>query len=186
MAEALIFDCDGTLSDSMFAHYAAWRDAVADYGMSLDEQSFYRHSGIPSRRVIPMLASEQGVEVDFEAALEVKEQNFLRSLHLLKPIEPIVQIAREGLGQKKMAVASGGTRVLVHKQLQQLEIFDWFPVIVTCEDTERHKPEPDVFLEAARLLGVQPADCIVYEDGDPGIEAARRAGMRCVDVRLQD
>ena len=181
--QALIFDCDGTLTDSMYAHYVAWRDVLVAYGMELDEQRFYRYSGTPSRRVIPMLATEQGISLDFEQANQAKEQAFMNSLYLLKPIEPVVRIAEQHRGKLKMAVASGGVRQLVHLQLEQIKIFDWFEAIVTSEDTERHKPDPDVFLEAARRLGVSPAACRVYEDGDPGIEAARRAGMECIDVR---
>ena len=184
--QALIFDCDGTLTDSMYAHYVAWRDTLVTYGMDLNEQHFYRYSGTPSRRVIPMLASEQGIVLDFERANEAKEKAFLNSIHLLKPIEPVVRIAEQHRGRLKMAVASGGVRQIVHRQLEQLNIFDWFETIVTAEDTERHKPDPDVFLEAARRLGVAPSACRVYEDGDPGIEAARRAGMECVDVREMD
>ena len=181
--QALIFDCDGTLTDSMAAHYEAWRIALAVYGMELDEQRFYRHCGTPSRRVIPMLAQEQGIELDFERVNAAKEEYFLESVHLLKPIEPVVRIARQNRGKLGMAVASGGVRRVVHLQLQQIEVFDWFAAIVTAEDTERHKPDPDVFLEAARRLDVPAQACRVYEDGDPGIEAARRAGMECVDVR---
>lgn len=182
--QALIFDCDGTLADSMRAHYVAWRDVLTAYKMDLSEERFYMYSGTPSRRVIPMLAEEQGIALDFEQANFAKEEAFLKALHLLKPIEPVVRIARENSGKLKMAVASGGVRRVVHRQLEHLEMFDWFETIVTAEDTERHKPDPDVFLEAARRLGVAPAACRVYEDGEPGIEAARRAGMECVDVRL--
>ncbi|MDP6555843.1 MAG: HAD family phosphatase [Pirellulaceae bacterium] len=182
--QALIFDCDGTLTDSMRAHYVAWRDTLTAYNMSLDEQRFYTHSGTPSRRVIPMLAKEQGITLDFEQANRAKEEAFLNSLHLLKPIEPVVQIAKEHLGKLRLAVASGGVRRVVHRQLEHINVYDLFETIVTAEDTERHKPDPDVFLEAARRLGVAPKACRVYEDGDPGIEAARRAGMECVDVRL--
>ncbi len=183
LIQALIFDCDGTLTDSMRAHWVAWRDALLLQNMDLDEHRFYRHSGTPSRRVIPMLASEQGVTVDFDRALEQKETLFLESIDLLQPIAPVVEIAQQQRGKMKMAVASGGTRRLVVRQLQQIGILDWFETVVTCEDTERHKPDPDVFLEAARRLGVAPSCCRVYEDGDPGFEAARRAGMECVDVR---
>ncbi|MCA9121944.1 MAG: HAD family phosphatase [Planctomycetaceae bacterium] len=181
--QALIFDCDGTLTDSMYAHYVAWRDVLVAYGMELNEQQFYRHSGTPSRRVIPMLAAEQGIKLDFDRANEAKERAFLESIHLLKPIEPVVRIAESHRGQLKMAVASGGVRELVHRQLRHIEIFDWFETIVTAEDTELHKPDPDVFLEAARRLGVPPSACRVYEDGEAGIEAARRAGMEFVDIR---
>jgi HAD superfamily hydrolase (TIGR01509 family) len=183
LIEALIFDCDGTLTDSMFAHFSAWRDALLPQGMLLDEQSFYYHSGIPSSRVIPLLAQKQGLTVDFKRALALKEELFIANLSLLTPIEPVVNIARQHRGKLQMAVASGGTRTLVHLQLRQLNIMDWFQAVVTCEDTERHKPDPDVFLEAARLLGVAPQACRVYEDGEPGIEAAGRAGMECVDIR---
>ena len=181
--QALIFDCDGTLTDSMRAHYVAWREALGSYRMELDEQRFYSFSGTPSRRVIPLLAAEQGIELDFEEANRVKEAAFLESIHLLKPIEPVVRIASEHRGKLKLAVASGGVRRLVHQQLKQIRVLDWFETIVTAEDTEKHKPDPDVFLEAARRLSLSPAVCRVYEDGEPGIEAARRAGMQCVDVR---
>lgn len=183
MIQALIFDCDGTLTDSMFAHYSAWREALSVQGILLDESSFYKHSGTPSSRVIPMLASAQGKQVNFERALIAKEEAFLRSLDALQPIANVVRIAEENRGRRKMAVASGGTRRLVHHQLQQVEIIDWFDTIVTCEDTEYHKPDPHVFLEAADRLGVSPKACRVYEDGEPGIEAARRARMECMDVR---
>jgi HAD superfamily hydrolase (TIGR01509 family) len=181
--EALIFDCDGTLTDSMRAHFVSWRDSLLTFGMQLDEQTFYSHSGTPSRRVIPMLAKEQGISIDFDAAIVVKEERFLEVIHLLEPIEPVVDIAKRHLGKLRMAVASGGVKKLVHRQLEQINVFDWFETIVTCEDTERHKPDPDVFLEAADRMKVSPSVCRVYEDGDPGIEAARRAGMECVDIR---
>lgn len=181
--EALIFDCDGTLTESMYAHYVAWRTVLAEYHMELNEQRFYSFSGTPSRRVIPMLAQEQGISLDFDRANQAKERHFLDTIHLLKPLEPVVQIAREHRGRMKMAVASGGVRHLVHRQLEQIGVIEWFETIVTSEDTQRHKPDPDVFLEAARRLNVAPDACRVYEDGDPGIEAARRAGMECVDVR---
>ena len=72
---------------------------------------------------------------------------------------------------------------MVERTLRQIGLYDWFPVIVTAEDTAHHKPDPDVFLEAARRMSVHPSVCTVYEDTDIGLEAARRAGMRGVDVR---
>ena len=183
MIEALIFDCDGTLTDSMYAHFAAWRSALSLQGMSLAEQDFYRYSGTPSSRVIPLLAEQGGFTIEFERALEDKESFFLEQIGSLRSIPVVVKIAADHRGRLPMAVASGGTRRIVRRQLEHLSILDWFDTIVTCEDTERHKPDPDVFLEAARRLGVAPQACRVYEDGEAGIEAARRAGMQCVDVR---
>ena len=181
--KALIFDCDGTLTDSMQAHFTAWQAALADQGMSLTEQQYYPHGGTPSRILIPRLAEQAGVEVDYQRALEFKEAAFLDSIELLKPIEPIVEIAREHRGKLPMAVASGGTRRLVERQLQQVGIIKWFDTIVASEDTAKGKPDPDVFLEAARRLSVDPLYCRVYEDADPGVRAAKSAGMQCVDIR---
>jgi HAD superfamily hydrolase (TIGR01509 family) len=87
------------------------------------------------------------------------------------------------MAEGPMAIASGGTRALVDRTLGLIGIGDWFKVVLSSEDTKRHKPEPDVFLEAARRLGAEASDCVVYEDTDIGLEAARRANMQWVDVR---
>lgn len=182
--QALIFDCDGTLVDSMPLHYVAWRNTLSRYGFTFTQERFYSFAGQPTWRLVEMLAAEHGVSVDVHAVAREKEDDFLRSIHLVQPIERIVSIARASHGRKKMAVASGGWRDITQLQLQHAGILNLFETIVTAEDTERHKPEPDVFLEAARRLGVHPSACLVYEDADLGVEAARRAGMQCIDVRL--
>ena len=181
--EALIFDCDGTLVNSMPVHYTAWRNTLGRYGFTLTEERFYSLAGQPTWRLVQMLADEHGATVDLRAVAREKEADFVRMIHLVQPIETTVQIARQHLGAKKLAVASGGWRDITRMQLEHVGILDWFPTIVTAEDTEKHKPDPDVFLEAARRLGVSPTSCVVYEDADLGVEAARRAGMRCIDIR---
>ena len=183
MISALIFDCDGTLTNSMPIHYVCWRKTMARHGIEFDEERFYALGGMPSDKIVSLLAGEAGVLLNAAAVAADKEQAFLETLHLLEPIPAVVEIARKHRGKKKMAVASGGFRHVVDKQLGQIGVLEWFDAIVTAEDTSRHKPEPDVFLEAARRLGVPPAHCEVYEDSDLGVEAARRAGMHCVDVR---
>lgn len=179
----LIFDCDGTLTDSMPLHYVAWREVLGRHGIAFDEDRFYALGGMPTDKIIAMLAAETGTSLDPLAVAHEKEQAFLDNMHLLEEIPAITQIVREQRGRLKMAVASGGFRNVVQRQLQQLRLSDYFDAVVTAEDTQRHKPEPDVFLEAARRLGVPPGRCRVYEDSDLGIEAARRAGMPWVDVR---
>ncbi len=183
LIQALIFDCDGTLTDSMPGHFAGWRDALKEQGMVLNEEAFFAQGGTPSRILIPRLAAQAGVKIDYAMALAKKESLFLNSIDSLQPIEPVVEIARQNRGNLPMAVASGGTRRLVRMQLKQIGIHDWFDPIVASEDTQKGKPDPDIFLEAAKRMGVSPKYCQVYEDGDPGIEAARRAGMSCIDVR---
>ena len=95
----------------------------------------------------------------------------------------MIEVADRLRGKKPIAVASGGFRDIIRKQLTHVGIVDWFDVIVSAEDTAKHKPEPDVFLETAKRLGVHPEDCLVFEDADLGVEAARRAGMAWIDVR---
>ncbi len=181
--KAIIFDCDGTLVDSMPVHFVAWHETMIRYGISFPEDRFYSLGGVPSHRIIEILAGEQGIELDAIAVAHEKEQAFLDRVHLLVPIEIVVDVVRANRGVRPIAVASGGFRPIIEQQLRQFKMHDWFDAIVTAEDTAKHKPEPDVFLEAARRLGVSADRCIVFEDADLGVEAARRAGMPCVDVR---
>ena len=183
MIQALIFDCDGTLTDSMPLHFVAWNQTMRRFGIEFSEDRFYALGGIPSDKINQMLADEANLSLDVVSITREKEQVFLDSMHLLEEIAAITSIVRENKGKLPMAVASGGFREIVAKQVAHIGLEGWFDTMVTAEDTTRHKPEPDVFLEAARRLGAAPAHCRVYEDSDLGIEAARRAGMQWVDVR---
>ena len=167
----------------MPVHYRAWVEILAPHGIAFPESKFYSLGGMPTHRILELLFSEVGRVPDIALLSRQKEDAFLAHLGEIRAIEPVVAMARAARGKQPMAVASGGHRHMVEKTLRQIGILDWFPVLVAAEDTARHKPEPDVFLEAARRLGVSPSDCIVYEDTDLGVEAARRAGMRWVDVR---
>lgn len=182
-AKAVIFDCDGTLVDSMPVHYLAWHRTMTDVGIRFEEDRFYALGGMPSDRIIALLSREQNVNVDPVSTANRKEQAFLELIHLLEPIEQVVNVARTLRGNKPIAVATGGCRDIVSRQLAQVHMTDWFDVIVAAEDTPRHKPEPDVFFESSLRMGVPAGDCLVFEDSDLGIEAARRAGMEWIDVR---
>jgi beta-phosphoglucomutase family hydrolase len=183
MPQALIFDCDGTLADTMPTHYRAWVSTLQPLGLSFPEARFYALAGVPTPRIAALLIQEWGVALDPIALAAEKEAAYRRSVTEVKPVAPVVAIAKAALGQQPMAVASGSHRELVDATLAAIGVRDWFPVVVAAEDVAHPKPDPEVFLTAARQLGVAPADCTVYEDGDLGIEAARRAGMRWVDVR---
>ena len=181
--DAIIFDCDGTLTDSMPVHFMAWRKTMQRYGIEFSEERFYELAGVPTDRIIDLLSAEQGVTIDVNAAAIEKEDAFLELLHLLKPIDLILEVAEHYRGKLPMAVASGGFRHVIIRQLETIGCLDWFDALVTAEDTQRHKPFPDVFLEAAKRLNASPERCIVYEDADLGLEAARAAGMHWFDVR---
>lgn len=182
-ADAVIFDCDGTLVDSMPIHFLAWNRTMTEVGIELPEDRFYAMGGIPTHRIIEMLAHEQQVLVDAHTTAKRKEEAFYELIHMLEPIHIIVEVAKKLRGVKPIAVASGGSRHGIEKQLRHVGIWDWFDTIVCAEDTVRHKPDPDVFLESARRLGSSPEKCLVFEDAELGIEAAKRAGMDWLDVR---
>lgn len=180
----LIFDCDGTLADTMPAHYRAWLAVLGPLGIPFPEPRFYAMGGMPTGTIVRVLAAEVGVRVtDVDAVVREKEHLFLAHIGAVTRIEPVARVAAAYRGTLPLAVASGGYRDTVARTLAQVGLHDWFDATVTAEDTERHKPEPDVFLEAARRLGVEPARCVVFEDTDIGLEAARRAGMLGTDVR---
>ncbi len=179
----LIFDCDGTLTDSMPLHYVAWHATMQRYGLDFPEPRFYAMGGVPSDKIVAQLADEQQVSIDARAVAFEKEAAFLTHLSELQPNDPVCRIAIAHHGRLPLAVASGGIRPVVEDQLRQINLFDLFDAIVTAEDTTLHKPQPDVFLEAARRLGVPPQQCLVFEDTDIGIAAAKNAGMDWVDVR---
>jgi HAD superfamily hydrolase (TIGR01509 family) len=182
-AEAIIFDCDGTLVDSMPIHFLAWNRTMKEIGIEFPEDRFYAMGGIPTHRIIEMLAHEQQILVDAHATAKRKEEAFFELMHLLEPIHIIIEVAQKVRGLKPIAVASGGSRFGIEKQLRHVGILDWFDTIVCAEDTVKHKPDPDVFLESARRLGVVPEKCLVFEDAELGIQAAKGARMDWLDVR---
>jgi HAD superfamily hydrolase (TIGR01509 family) len=185
--QAFIFDLDGTLADTMPVHFGVWEIVARRYGLTFPEERFYSLGGVPTPRIAAMLIEEAGLTLDAVAVAAEKEQTYVEGLLsgalAVRAIEPVVAIARARRAEGPLAIASGSSRRLVTHTLGALGIADWFGAVVAAEDTVLHTPEPDVFLEAARRLGVEPARCTVYEDTDLGLEAARRAGMAGVDVR---
>jgi HAD superfamily hydrolase (TIGR01509 family) len=180
---ALLFDCDGTLADTMPAHFIAWTHVTQLHGLRFDEDRFYALGGRPSRDILSLLAGEVDRQLNIEEAVILKEETFLQQLHQVQAIDPVVDVARRAAGRVPTAVVTGGHRHICRQILEHIGLEDCFDTIVASEDTSRHKPESDPFLEAARRLGVDPAGCVVWEDSDLGIEAARRAGMTWIDVR---
>ncbi len=181
--QALIFDCDGTLADTMPLHWRAWQEVSRRYGLDFPEERFYDLGGVPARDILKMLAAEQNRSMDPLAAAKEKEAAYIAFLPEVRIIEPIVKIVRENAGKLPMAVASGGIQEHINKVLEHLGLRQFFQAVVTSEDVKRQKPAPDIYLEAARRLGVPPRFCRAYEDTDLGLRAIRAAGMEAVDVR---
>lgn len=179
----LIFDCDGTLADTMPLHWEAWSEIARRHGLNFPKERFYALAGVPSRQILKTLADEQGVTLDPIAVAHEKEETYLEKLSHVGPIHAVYEIARENRSRIPMAVASGGTKKVILQVLDHLRIRDWFQAVVTSEDVEHQKPAPDIFLEAARQISVPPQFCRAYEDSDLGMQAIRAAGMEAVDVR---
>ena len=182
--KALIFDLDGTLVDSMPAHFRAWCQALEDHGNPgvFPEDVFYAMGGRPTRDIVQIINGEKGLNLDPEGVALSKKRHFLKELGSVELIKEVSYFAEQNRGKVPMAVASGGSRVVVEKTLQMVGVSDWFDEVVSCDEVPNGKPAPDVFLEAASRLGVAPADCVVFEDGRAGIEAALAAGMSVVTV----
>ena len=179
----IIFDCDGTLADTMPLHWRAWQVIAARHRFHFPEDRFYSLGGVPSRDIVRMLSQEQGLGLDHLAVAREKEGEYAPLIAQVEPINTVVGVAREYYGRIPMAVASGGTRRIILQVLEHLGISQLFNAVVTSEDVVNQKPAPDIFLEAARRIGVPPEDCRAYEDTDLGMRAIRAAGMEAVDVR---
>ncbi len=180
---ALIFDCDGTLADTMPLHVEAWQTIARRHQFHVPRDRCYALGGIPTRDILKIVSAEQGLSLDPLAVAREKEDEFLPMIPEVQPVDCIVSIAREHLGKVPMAVASGGMHRIIDRVLDHLGIRHWFQTVVTSEDVVRQKPAPDIFLEAARRLGVPPHLCRAFEDTDIGLQAIRAAGMEAVDVR---
>jgi beta-phosphoglucomutase family hydrolase len=179
----LIFDCDGTLADTMPLHFIAWQTTLTRHGIDFPEDLFYSMAGQPTAVIVEKLLVAQDLTGDPFAISHEKELEFLKTLDDVQPIQPIVEIALRHRATHPMGVGSGSNRDTVLRILKNIGLENFFDAIVGAEDTERHKPEPDVFLEVAHRIGARPAGCCVFEDADLGVEAAHRAGMACFDVR---
>lgn len=180
--EGYIFDCDGTVADTMPIHYEAWRTALEPYGIPFPEALFYDLGGTKTDRIVELLAERHGVAIPVRETVDRKESAFIERLGEVAPIEPVVQLVREYHGRAPMAVASGGIRPLVTRTLDHLELLGYFDAIVTAEDVRHGKPDPEPFLLAAQRIKVPAERCLVFEDGKLGIEAAVAAGMQYVHV----
>jgi len=164
-------------------HWHAWQIVTQRHNLHFPEDRFYAFGGVPSRDILKLLAEEQGRSLDAVAIAHEKEEAYLPLMTRVEPIHAVVEIAKANHGKIPMAVASGGTQTIITMVLDHLKIRHLFDAIVTNEMVKHQKPAPDIFLEAARRIGVEPKFCRAYEDTDLGLTAIRAAGMEAIDVR---
>jgi beta-phosphoglucomutase family hydrolase len=182
-ARALIFDLDGTLSNSLPVHLSTWNLIGKRYGFKFDPKILYEMTGMPTIDFARRVVEQYGLSITPEEVVKLKQQSFWESATLLKPVEEMIAIVKEYYGRLPMAVGTGASRKSAEVQLNTLDITQYFDFIVSAEDVTRHKPEPETFLMCAELMKVEPSKCQVFEDGDLGIAAAKKAGMIVTDVR---
>ncbi|HCC71838.1 MAG TPA: phosphatase [Bacteroidales bacterium] len=181
----MIFDLDGTLADSMPIHMKAWQDACRSFGMDMSSKFLRSFTGTPGDRIAKAIVRECKMEDTVEPVhiARRKIQNYINRQHLVKEVKPVADIVREYYKMLPMAVGTGAHRVTALRTLEIIGLSDYFEHIVTADDVSKYKPDPETFLKCSELMKVDPADILVFEDGDFGIEAAKTAGMKAVDVR---
>jgi beta-phosphoglucomutase family hydrolase len=179
---AYLFDCDGTIADSMPLHYVAWKQALGKWNCEFDEQLFYAWGGMPTAEIIATLNKRQGLDMVVETVCMEKETLYYELLPQLKAIAEVVEHIEAQHRRIPFAVVSGGTRESVVASLKAVKLLDKFDVFVCAGDYKKGKPDPEPFLLAAEKLGVNPKDCLVFEDTEMGIQAATAAGMASVRI----
>lgn len=181
---AYLFDCDGTIVDSMPLHYIAWKTSLAEWNCVYEEKLFYAWGGRPIREIISLLNQMHGLNMPVEEVAVRKESIYFDLLPQLKPVPEVLEHIHAQHGRIPLAVVSGSRRDSVIGSLNITGLLDKFDTLVCAEDYRRGKPAPDAFLLAASRLGVAPSECLVFEDTELGIQAATAAGMASVKVPL--
>lgn len=183
--DGYIFDCDGTLADSMPQHFKAWQHAFRTHGASFEYtwEIFVSLAGVGHADTVRKMNTRFGDSLDPEAVTRTKEEWYARHVDEVQPIEPVAAYARllASMGAK-LSIASGGPKELVKRTLKAIGLLEIFPVIVSQDDITRSKPDPEIFVKAAYDMGVDPHKCLVLEDSRLGIAGAKAAGMDWVEI----
>ena len=182
-AKALIFDLDGTLSDSLPVHIATWNSLGETFGFIFENHILHEMTGMPTIAFAKRLVDENNLTISPEELVKHKQTAFWNSVGLLKPIDLVVDIVKKYHGRLPMSVGTGASYRSAMIQLDTLGLTKYFDAVVTADDVTKHKSFPDTFLKCAELMGVEPEYCQVFEDGILGMQAARTAGMMLTDVR---
>jgi HAD superfamily hydrolase (TIGR01509 family) len=180
--KAYLFDCDGTIADSMPLHYVAWKKALGEHGCEFPEDIFYAWGGMPTVQIVETLGAQQGIAMNAVEVAHRKELLYYELLPHLQAVPEVLEHIELSHGKIPFAVVSGGNRQSVTNSLTTLGILDKFDTLVCSEDYTRPKPDPEPFLVAAARLNVAPSDCLVFEDTEMGIQAATAAGMASVKI----
>jgi beta-phosphoglucomutase family hydrolase len=181
--KALIFDVDGTLADSMPVHKETWELLGNKYGFQYTQEELESYAGRSGQEIVEIINEKNGLQLDPDKVAHEKEEAFLENLDRVKPIAPVVKVLEDYYGVLPIAAGTGGFRSVATEILKSVGVWDKIDTLVGSDDVIHHKPAPDTFLKCAEELGVEPEDCLVFEDADLGFRAARNARMHLIDVR---
>jgi HAD superfamily hydrolase (TIGR01509 family) len=180
--DAYLFDCDGTIVDSMPLHYVAWKKALREWNCEFSEELFYAWGGRPTPEIISTLNQMQRLSMPVESVAHRKEEFYFAMLPELKAVPEVLEHIEAQHGRIPFAVVSGSARDSVTASLETLKLLDRFETLVCAGEYQKSKPDPEAFLLAASRLDVAPKSCLVFEDTEMGIQAATSAGMASVKV----
>lgn len=178
--DALIFDMDGTLVDSMPLHLDAWQITSDEFRLSFDRALVNSYGGIPTRKIVAMLAEQQGVTLDIDAFTRRKIELYLQRIGEVNVFPAMAELVKAQYGKIPMGIGTGAPRDQAQQILRNTGLDALIPVLVSADDVHNHKPNPDTFLKVAELLGVDPHRCLVFEDTQIGIQAGKAAGMATI------
>lgn len=182
--KALIFDCDGTIADTLPLHFQAWAATLQSFGADISQDWYFQNCGTSAIAMIQRLNQQFGYQLAADAVNTARQQYYRQLIPTVKPIRAIADIVQMNYGELPLAVASGGEQSIVEATLKAVGLRPFFQTVVSIDQVNQGKPAPDLFLLAAQQLGVAPGDCLVYEDSPEGLEAAQRAGMTAIDVQV--
>ncbi|PKP14303.1 MAG: phosphatase [Bacteroidetes bacterium HGW-Bacteroidetes-3] len=181
-AKALIFDLDGTIANTMPNHFISWRKAVIPYGIDFNAKLFMELTGMPRTATIEKLNEMFGTKMNPDKVGKVKEDHFKTLVNLTEEIEIVTDVIRKYHTILPMSIGTGSTKNGAKKTLEVIKMESYFEIVITADDIINHKPHPETFLKCAELMCVKPQDCVVFEDGILGMNAAEEAGMMVIDV----
>ena len=184
-AKALIFDLDGTLSNSIPVHIITWEKVCKYYNCQFDEKIIPELTGMPTVCFAERIIADNKMtgKIDAEEMAGMKQSTFWEHAYMLEPFPEVTALVYKYHGILPMAVGTGASKKSTMVQLSQLKLTDYFDAIVSADDVTKYKPEPETFLKCAKIMNIQPSCCQVFEDGILGMKAAQTAGMLLTDVR---
>ncbi|MDF1518305.1 MAG: beta-phosphoglucomutase family hydrolase [Lutibacter sp.] len=181
-AKALIFDLDGTIANTMPNHFISWRKAVLPHGIDFNATLFMQLTGMPRTATIEKLNDMFGTKMNPDIVGKVKDDYFKTLVNLTEEIRVVTDVIRKYHTILPMSIGTGSTKKGAKKTLEIIGFENYFDIVITADDIINHKPHPETFLKCAKLMGVKPQECVVFEDGILGMNAAEEAGMMVVDV----